>query len=356
MRTWLEINLSNFRWNIKSLQKKIGNKKLIGVVKGNAYGMGAVRLTKELRKCGVDFFVVATVEEGIELREANINDNILILGGVFNEDLKLIEKYNLQIALTSLDQLKYINKNNLNIKCHLKIETGMGRVGFNDIEIDQLIKYVEDNKVKNIIGVYSHLSVADEEKKESESYTKEQIRKFNEFKGIETIKYRHLLNSGGILRYCGQDNGNYVRAGIIQYGICGEKYIDGFKPVVTFKSKVLFLKVLLEDSDISYGRTAHLKKGDMVATISAGYADGFKRSISNKGFVTINNIKCPVTGRVCMDMFMVKIPESLINKIKVGDEVILYKENIIEVAKISNTISYEIFTGISKRVKRVYVE
>ena len=356
MRAWLEINLSNFRWNIKSLQEKIGNKKLIGVVKANAYGMGAVRLTRELKKCGVDFFVVATVEEGIELRNEGIDDNILILGGVFNEDLKLVEEYNLQIALNSLEQLKYINNQMLNIKCHLKIETGMGRVGFNNIEIDQLIKYVEDNKVKNIIGVYSHLSVADEEKKESESYTKEQIRKFNEFKGIETIKYRHLLNSGGILKYCGQDNGNYVRAGIIQYGICGEKYIDGFKPVVKFKSKILFIKVLAEDSDISYGRTAHLKKGDMVATISAGYADGFRRSISNKGFIKINGVKCFVTGRVCMDMFMVKIPEVLKNKIEVGNEVTLYDDNIIEVAKSSDTITYEIFTGIGKRVKRIYIE
>ncbi|MFK4785786.1 alanine racemase [Fusobacterium sp. MFO224] len=356
MRTWLEINLSNFRWNIKSLQKKIGNKKLIGVVKGNAYGMGAVRLTKELKKCGVDFFVVATVEEGIELRKENIDDNILILGGVFNEELKMAEKYNFQIALTSLDQLEYINKSKLNIKCHLKLETGMGRVGFNNFEIDQLMKYVEKNKMKNIIGVYSHLSVADEAGKENENYTKEQIRKFNDFQGMETIKYRHLLNSGGILKYCGQDNGNYVRAGIIQYGICGEKYIDGFKPVVSLKSRILFLKILMEDSDISYGRTAHLKKGDMVATISAGYADGFKRSISNKGFVFIDGIKCPVTGRVCMDMFMVKIPNNLANRVKVGDEVILYGENILEVAKLCNTISYEIFTGISRRVKRIYVE
>jgi len=356
MRAWLEINLSNFRWNIKSLQEKIGNKKLIGVVKANAYGMGAVRLTRELKKCGVDFFVVATVEEGIELRNEGIDDNILILGGVFNEDLKLVEEYNLQIALNSLEQLKYINNQMLNIKCHLKIETGMGRVGFNDLDIKLLKEYIEKNKVKNIVGVYSHLSVSDEECDESYSYTENQVKKFNDFEGIDTIKYRHLLNSGGILNYCGEDNGNYVRAGIIQYGICGEKYIDGFKPVVKFKSKILFIKVLAEDSDISYGRTAHLKKGDMVATISAGYADGFRRSISNKGFIKINGVKCFVTGRVCMDMFMVKIPEVLKNKIEVGNEVTLYDDNIIEVAKSSDTITYEIFTGIGKRVKRIYIE
>lgn len=356
MRAWLEINLKNFRWNIKSLQKRAKEKKLMGIVKANAYGMGAIRLAKELKKCGVDFFVVASVEEGLALRKEGIKDEILILGGVFNEDLKTIEKYRFHIALSSISQLKYIYSNNLKVKCHLKLDTGMGRVGFSLEEAKEIKDWIEEKKITNIVGIYSHLSVADEEGNENEIYTRNQIRKFNSFKEIKTVKYRHILNSGGILNYLSEDEGNYVRAGIIQYGICGEKYIEGFKPVVEFKSKILFIKELKENTNISYGRTVCLEKGKMVATISAGYADGFRRAMSNKAFVIIKGIKCFVVGRVCMDMFMVEIPNILKDNIEVGDEVILYGENIISASKIADTITYELFTGISNRVKRIYIE
>lgn len=355
MRTWVEINIENFAYNIKKIQEKVPERKIIGVVKADAYGMGAVKIAQELLKCGVDFLAVAALKEAIELREHGIKEKIIILGGVFNEELKDVERYGFHIALTSLNQLKFIHENSLDIKCHMKIETGMGRVGFNETEAEYVKKYVRENNVKNIIGVYTHLSVSDEIGEDNKKYTENQIKKFNNFDGISTIEYRHVLNSGGILNYAGMDNANYVRAGIIQYGVCSGKIADGFKPVFTFKSRILFLKTLIEDSDISYGRTVHLKKGTVLATIAAGYADGFRREISNKGTVTIHGVECPVRGKVCMDMFMAEIPESIQEKTSVGDEVILYGEDIGEKAKLMNLSIYELFTGIGKRVDRIYI-
>lgn len=356
MRSWIEVNVDNFAHNIKKIKEKAKGRKIIGVIKADAYGMGAVRMAHELRKCGVDFFAVAAFKEAEELRENGFNEKILILGGVFDEELKDVEKNDFHIALTSLRQLKFIHENSLNVKCHMKLETGMGRVGFNKEEAEEVKKYVKENNIKNIIGVYTHLSVSDEPGEDNRKYTEKQIAKFNSFDGIDTIEYRHVLNSGGILNYAGMDNANYVRAGIIQYGVCSGKIAEGYKPVFTFKSRVLFLKNLIEDSDISYGRTANLKKGTMVATVASGYADGFRREISNKGTVTICGKECLVKGKVCMDMFMAEVPESIQKKISVGDEVILYGENIAEQAELMNISIYELVTGIGKRADRVYVE
>lgn len=355
MRAWIEVNTDNFLYNMKKIQKDMTGRKVIAVVKADSYGMGSVRLAKELLKCGVDFFAVAALSEALELRENGINEKILILGGVFDEELETVEKYDFHIALTSMRQLKLIHEKSLNIKCHLKLETGMGRVGFGAEEVEKVKNYVQKNNVKNIIGVYTHLSVSDEPGEDNRKYTEKQLEKFNNFDGIDTIEYRHVLNSGGIVNYAGFDRGNYVRAGIIQYGVCSGKIAEGYKTVFTFKSRILFIKTLEEDSDISYGRTIALKKGTTVATIAAGYADGFRREISNKGCVKIHGVDCPVRGKVCMDMFMVEIPKELEDKISVGDEVILYGENIGEQAKLINISIYELFTGIGRRVERVYI-
>lgn len=356
MRTWLEVNTKNLRYNIGKIYEKIGDRKIIGIVKANSYGLGSVEITKELIKCGVDFFAVATLSEGIELRKAGIKEKILILGGVFDDELKEVAQYDLHIALSRFDQLVYIHKNKLQVKCHLALETGMGRIGFNFEDVEKVKKYVKENNLTNIIGVYTHLSVADEESEENRIYTEKQIKKFNNFNGIDTIEYRHILNSGGILSYSDKDNGNYVRVGIVMYGICGERWIADFKPIISFKSKILFIKTLIEDMDISYGRACHLKKGEVIGTIAAGYADGFKRGALNKITVKIQGRDCTVVGKVCMDMLMVKIPEDMVEKVKIGEEVILYGDDLVEKAKELGTSTYEIITGINPRVKRVYIE
>lgn len=355
MRAWIEVNVDNFIYNIKKIQDDMKGRKIIAVVKGDSYGMGVKKLSEELLKCGVDFFAVATLGEALELRENGINEKILVLGGIFDEELETAEKYDIHIALTSMRQLKIIHEKSLKVKCHLKLETGMGRVGFNSKEIEEVKKYVKENNVKNIIGVYTHLSVSDEAGEDNRKYTEKQLEKFNSFDGIDTIEYRHVLNSGGIVNYRGFDRANYVRAGIIQYGVCSEKIAEGYKPVFTFKSRILFIKTLEEDSDISYGRTINLKKGTMVATVSAGYVDGFRRELCNKGCVKIHGVDCFVRGKVCMDMFMVEIPLEIRDKVLVGDEVILYGEDIAKQSKLINVSIYELFTGIGKRVDRVYI-
>ncbi len=356
MRTWLEINRENLRHNVREIQKRIGNKKIMGIVKANSYGLGSGEIAKELVKCQVDYFAVATLCEGIELREEGIEEKILILGGLFDEELKEAEKYNLEVTVSRFEQLKFIHEKDINIRCQIAIDTGMGRVGFNLKEMEEVVNYIEKNNLTNIIGVYTHLSVADEEDEENKKYTENQIKKFNTFQKIKTIECRHVLNSGGILNFSDEETGNYVRAGILMYGICGDKWAEGFKPVITFKSKVLFIKTLTEDMYISYGRAVKMKEGSIIATVSAGYADGFKRGALNTLTVNIKGRECRVIGKICMDLFMVEIPHDMKDIIKIGDEVILYGENLPEKAKLLNVSPYEIVTGINERVKRVYLE
>ncbi|MBC2855896.1 alanine racemase [Cetobacterium sp. 2A] len=355
MRTWAEIDLDSLAYNIKKIKKLSHNKEIMAIIKADAYGMGAVTIARELSNLGINIFGVSSLEEAIELRNYSVTDDILILAGMYEEELELAKRYNLQITVTNFDQLEQVAQKDLDIPIHIKVDTGMGRVGFNPGDVKSALKFAKEKNL-NIIGIYSHLSVADESNEESIEYTKKQLEKFKEFEKIENIKYIHILNSGGILKFGENRKDNLVRSGIILYGVYGEGLIEGLKRVFTLKSKVLFIKTLEEDSDISYGRTAKAKKGEMIATISVGYADGFRREFSNVGDVEIHGIKCPIVGKVCMDMLMVKIPKEIKEKIEIGDEVIVMGEDIFEKSKLINISIYELFTGLSRRVGRVYLK
>lgn len=354
MRTWAEINLDNLAYNLDRIKKLSKGREVLAIIKADAYGMGAVTIAKELSTLGVGIFGVSSLEEGIELRQNDIQGEILVLAGVFDDELPIAKRYNLQVAITNLTQLEYIANNFIDIPIHIKVDTGMGRVGFSVNETREAIK-ISKEKGLNIVGIYSHLSVADESDADSIEYTMEQLKKFQEFEE-ENLKYIHILNSGGILKFSDRDKSNLVRAGIILYGVYGEGLIENMKRVFTLKSRVLFIKKLEEESYISYGRTATAKKGDILATIAVGYADGFRRDFSNVGEVEVLGEKCPIVGKVCMDMTMIKIPETIASRVKPGDEVTVIGEDIFDKSKLIGISIYELFTGLSRRVSRVYIK
>lgn len=358
MRTWAEIDLDNLEYNIKKIKELSHGKEIMAIIKADAYGMGAVSIAKELSDLNVNIFGVSSLEEGIELRNHNIKKEILILAGSFNEELEMAKCYDLQVTITDFTQIEYMIQHKVEIPVHIKVDTGMGRVGFTLEDALEALKLCKENSI-NVVGLYSHLSVSDESNLESIEYTKEQIEKFKQLEKIkdtENIKYIHILNSGGILNFSNTYCTNVVRAGIIMYGVYGDGIIDSLKRVFTLKSKVLFLKELKEDIDISYGRVGKGYKGETVATVAVGYADGYRRELSNEGNLTIHGVKCKIVGKVCMDMVMVKIPEEIKDKVKVGDEVIVMGEDIFEISQKINSSIYELFTGVSRRVSRVYIK
>ena len=354
MRTWAEINLDNLKHNIKTLQKYAGNRAIMGVVKADAYGHGAVEVVKEMAEEGIKIFGVACVDEAKELRANGIKDEIMILGCTAVEEWEGAVKQDIQLTLASFEEIKELEKMKIYPKVHIALETGMGRIGFEIDEAIEAINYIKEKNLAEIMGVFSHLSVADVEKEEE--YTKEQLKKFAVFEEMD-IKYRHILNSAGTLKYNDLTKSNMVRGGIILYGIlpCGGESSE-FKPVMTLKSKILYMKKLKEPKFISYGKTYLGEAGELIATIPVGYADGLDRRFSNGGKVLIKGRECSIVGIVCMDQIMVKIPEELHDAVKLGEEVTIFWDNYNEKAKDIGTISYELVTAISTRVERVYIK
>jgi alanine racemase len=355
-----EINLKNLSSNLRLVRKKTGNKDVLAVVKADAYGHGAVQVSRHLIKNKVSMLGVAFAAEGIELREAGIKTPIVVFFDTKNIDAFL--KYNLTPAVFDLKTAKRLSiaaaKKRKRISIHIKIDTGMGRVGF-DVE-SALTEIPEIAGLKNIKpeGLMSHFSDADLKNKR---FANRQIRKFNDVierlkaKGI-TFRYIHMANSAAVLTLP-ESHFNMVRPGIMLYGYgCCEN--ENLKPVMSLKSKVLFVKNVPGATPISYGRTFVTKKRSTIATIPVGYADGYSRKLSNKGKVIINGKFAPVAGRVCMDAFMVDVTN--IPDVTQNSEAVLIgsrgKKKITadDIANQTGTIPYEVLTSIGKRVERVY--
>lgn len=358
MRCWAEINIENLYDNIKELEKITLKEKIMAVIKADAYGHGMMNICEALIKTGIKKFAVATVEEALEIREANNEVGILILGPVENECMSKVSDNNIYFMITDFEEIEYIEKNRINVNIFLKLDTGMGRVGFQEDEIPELIEKLKNCKYVNAVGVFSHFSSSDSD----EEYTKLQEKRFKEMsenimKEVHSVKYRHLLNSFGSLKYHNSEY-DFVRMGIILYGGVTEEETAPykFKPVMSLYAKISHIKKMHKDSFISYGNTYMAKKGDVVATVSIGYADGVRRDLSNKGYVYYKGHRCSIIGRVCMDQLMILIPEELADSAKKGDIVEFFGKNInvVEVANLCNTISYEILCGISNRVPRIY--
>jgi alanine racemase len=355
-----EIDLDALSHNLNEIKKRVGKRSIIPIVKANAYGHGLIEVSRHLIEHNVKMLGVAFKEEAVELREAGIKLPILVLFERENIDSYL--KYNLIPTLFDFKTAKRLSKEaqrqNLLLPIHIKIDTGMGRIGLDIRSAEEAILGIKGLKGLKVEGLMSHLSEADLVDKD---FTLYQIQRFRMLvsslkrKGI-TFKYLHIANSAGILRFQ-ESYLNAVRPGIMLYGYgCDEN--DNLKPVLNLKCRVLHLKNVPSGTPISYGRTFITRRRSIIATLPLGYADGYSRRLSNCGEVLINGRRAPVVGRVCMDTFMVDVTD--IPDISIDSEVVLIgssgRERITakDIADSTGTIPYEVLTSIGQRVKRVY--
>ena len=362
---WAEINLNNIGDNLNEIKNSLKEKiKVCCVVKANAYGFGAVEVSKYLEDKNIDFFAVARVEEGLELRNNNISLPILCLGYTDISMIKeAIEKeisitvYNLEYA-KKVDEIgKQLNKM---AKIHIKIDTGMSRLGFLAEESIEPIEEINNLKNIHIEGIFTHFAKADEEDKTTTliqlNKYKKVIEKLNDLH-ID-IPIKHVANSAATIEL-NEDLFNMVRVGIILYGYYPSDEVNKeikLKPCLKLKSTVTNVKVLDENVGISYGHVYKTNEKCKIVTISIGYADGFNR-IQHNPKVFIKGEILEVVGRVCMDQCMVKAPLSM--DIEIGDEVIIMDNDIKDIsveenAKRNDTINYEVLCMINRRVTRVY--
>ena len=369
-RSWIEINTKNLEYNINQIKQIIPKTtQIMAVVKANAYGHDSIIISKKLQEIGINDFAVATLPEAIKLRENNITGNILILGYTEPEELQKVIDNNIMQTIVDNDYAKSVLKANLQgkLKCHVKINTGMNRIGEFYDDFTALIE-IYQNPALQIEGTFTHLCVSDSDKIEDINFTKEQINRFD--KAIEFIKNQrlnpgklHTQASYGTINYtnCKYD---YVRMGILMYGInasydCYNKNNVDFKPVMSVKSKVTSIKYINPEETVSYGRTFKADNKIKIASVGIGYADGVPRALSNILIVKINNKKYHQIGRICMDQLMVEINDE--NPISIGDEVILIDPNeskdltLEDWAKLTNTITDEIICQFTTRLKRIEI-
>lgn len=366
-RTYLKIDLNRLEHNFNSVRNKLPSTvKVLGVIKANAYGHGAVEIGRFLDdKC--DFFGVACIEEAIELKRSGIKTPILILGRVFPFDIEAAVKYDIRIPIFSYTDAVALSEEAVKLKksvpFHFCIDTGMSRIGFQvNEESADICKRITE--LPNIFaeGLFSHFATADET---DLSKAVEQRNKYKSFcdmlgdRGIE-IPIKHLNNSAGIMNF--DEYFDMCRMGIITYGLYPSEEVDksllDIEPIMSWYTKISHIKVLEPEREISYGGTYKTDKPTKVATIPIGYADAFPRCLSNKGKVIINGKYAKILGRVCMDQFMVDVSDIDCN---VNDEVVIVgtqKDAYISMEELSNSaysFNYELPCRIPARVNRVYV-
>ncbi|MDO5518519.1 MAG: alanine racemase [Clostridium sp.] len=373
---WCEIDLDLLAQNAAQLKKRISSRtKIMAVLKDNAYGHSDVIIGRELESLGIDFFAVSHIDEAIRMRENNIKSDILILGYTAPYNFELLFKYNLTQTLISLQYALKLNdfckSNNCRIKVHVKIDTGMHRLGiFYDGKKKDISDILEVYNLAdlNITGTFTHFSSADSLKIKDISYTENQNKLFAEL--ISVLKSKsintgvlHAQNSSALLTFSDFEY-DYVRVGSLLLGIPYGDIADSpqakeFKSIFSLKSKVSVVKELPPDADVSYGRNFTTSKPQKTAVVSIGYGDGYPRYLSNRHVhVIVNGYLAEVIGNICMDQLI--IDASSVPDIKEGDTVTLigssngHAISIDYIASMMNTLNNEILDHINARVPRVY--
>ena len=361
-----EVDLGALAFNFRQIQKRIPEGvKLLAIVKADAYGHGAIPVSHQLEKLGVEYLGVAIPEEGVELRKGGIKTPILVLGGIFGREVDSFFRFRLTPVLFGKDSLKLLSreaeKRKKKVKVHLKVDTGMGRLGVPINLWPDFLKEVKQFPNIEIEGLLSHFSMMGEEK----SYTHNQWKVFQRALMIAkeigvSCRYLHMASSATLTVFPAY-SANLVRPGIMLYGSYPSPAFQSLiplKPVMTLKTRIHFLKSVPPGARISYGGTFKTKRESLIATLPVGYADGYSRHLSNQGEVLIRGKRAPVAGKVCMDFITVDVTD--IPRVSIGDEVILMgrqgREQISaeEIARKINSISYEVLCGIGKRVPRIY--
>jgi alanine racemase len=367
--TWVEINTQAFKENLSNVKKLLKkNTKIIAVVKANAYGHGAAPLSKIAERSGVYALGVSSIEEGLTLRHAGVKSRILILGSVSPlENLAVAAKHGLTPTISSIVALETLRKISLKLKkkipFHLKIETGMCRIGISPQGAKVLLERVAAyGKQVSMDGMYTHFA-------ESPSNALFTMRQLEEFLSVRDyaknlgIKFlAHAANSAAIINFP-QAQLDAVRPGISLYGLSPAKTAAqkiALRPVLEWKSKIVFIKEVGPQTPVSYGCTFVTNRKSVIATLPVGYADGYMRCLSNNAHVLVRGKKCPVVGRVTMDMLMIDVTD-VPGKAGLGDEAVLLGAQggqaitADDLAAWAKTISYEITCAISSRVPRVLI-
>ena len=369
-RCWVEISLSNLKYNVRQMLDYVGDTKTLAIVKADGYGHGAVEVARTLTEMGIHDFGVACVEEGRVLREAGIKGSILILSYVDQQDWMSAHELGLIMSVVSVEHAerlsKWAIKNNITVECEVKLDTGMRRLGVNAEENEEVIRHLYSLPNIHINGTYTHLCCADSFVEDDKNFTRIQNERFNGF--VNKVRKNglnpgrtHVCASSGVLNYP-EFKHDYFRPGFMLYGYTVGDIVERYdtKPVLAYYSKIEYVKTVKANECISYGRLYFTDKDRKIATVSCGYADGYPRNLTGKASVIIRGHKVPVVGRICMDQFMVDVTE--IPDVSVEDKVTLIGRDQNEVitmeefASWGDSVGSEIASRIMPRAKRHYIE
>ena len=382
--TLAEINLDAFRHNLRTIKTIFGrDTAIMAIIKADAYGHGAIQCARAALKEGINYFGVGIIQEGIELRESGISSPILILGGVYPGEVKDLIKYNLSTSLSNATLVNAISKqaklNGRKTGVHIKVDTGMSRLGVKPEGFSHLLKSVMNAKNLTIEGVFTHLARADEEDFQvtdnqiscfSKVLEEKNISNFSELFITSDPLLIHCANTAGLLCFP-KSRFNMVRPGISLYGslpssvlnrtlsnLLKDKGCTELRPVMSWKTKILQIQTLLKGTSVSYGGRYITQRDSRIATLPVGYADGLNRRLSNKMDLLIRGKRAKQVGTICMDMCLVDVTD--IPDITMGEEVVIFGMQgnaqilVEELATHAGTIPYEILCGVSKRVPRIY--
>ena len=358
----LEINLSALKHNLELYQSKIhSGTGIMVMIKASAYGSGSIEVARILQQQGVEYLSVAYIDEGIDLRKAGITLPIMVMNSGMDFIERMVE-YDLEPEIYAPKQLDnlltYLSRNDEKIRAHLKLDTGMHRLGFTMDEVEMLIEKLKDNTSIQIVSIFSHLAGSGEAL--FDDYTNYQAAYFEKMAktistGLRINPMKHILNSSGIARFP-QFQYEMVRLGIGLYGFDPSGFVLDLKTVMTLKARISRIKTITEGNTVGYDRRWKALRTSNIATISIGYADGLRRQAGNgKWQVLIHGSRVDIVGSICMDMTMVDVTD--IPGVQEGDEVTIFGEvnRADKLAEVYQTIPYEVFTGISSRVKRTYI-
>ena len=369
--SWLEIMPGTIQHNCETVRKLVGKDvHICAVVKANGYGHDAVETSKACIAGGADYLAVAMLSEAVEIREAGIDCPILILGWTPERGYEHSIRYGISLAIYDADEAENLNRKakemNQKVKVHLKLDTGMCRIGFQpDEEGLKTAARIMDLDWLEVEGIFSHFSKADEYDKTFALHQLEVFKKFCsdlEERTGKKIPIRHMAASSGIIDIP-EAHMEMVRPGIMLYGYqpsAEMHHVAEIKPALRWKARVARMQMLPEGSLIGYNGTYRLEKDTLVATIPVGYADGYDRLLSNSGYIICKGKKLPIIGRICMDQFMVDASE--LPELKQGDDVILIGQDgdasltVTEMAQMLHTIEHEIVCGIAGRVPKFYLQ
>ncbi|MBN1351591.1 alanine racemase [candidate division KSB1 bacterium] len=360
------IDLSAYRYNLEQIKKRVSPAQVMAVVKANAYGHGMIQCARAALEAGATYLGVALVEEGIALRQQRIEAPVLVFCGVIPEQIALFIENRLEMVLyfesVAADVSRLAQRMGKPAIAHIKIDTGMGRVGVRWDNALPVIQKIAQLPALRLKGICTHFATSDERDK---VFANQQLKRFNQI--VEQLaiigihfQLKHVANSGAILDMP-DSYFDMVRPGIVSFGWYPSEETSeslALKPVMTFKTRVLYIKEIQAGESVSYGRKFIAQQRTRIATLPVGYGDGYNRLLTNQGAVLIRGKRFPVVGRICMDLIHVDIGYD--SEIKEGDDVVLFGQQMSEFIPVTdicrkiNTIPYEVLCGISNRVPRIY--